>query len=185
MAACGISSGAAVSEEPKSAIFADVALRDQEGQAVLVGQLHGKTLVLNFLFASCPSVCPLQTRELARLQQAIEPALRARVQFLSVSVDPVHDTPAVLKQFAAAHGARLDNWRFASAPPRDTALFTSRLGALDPRKPDDFSAHGTSIYLFDARGRLMQRYAGAPVDSQRLLRDIQQLDRLRGREPPT
>jgi protein SCO1/2 len=115
---------------------------------------------------------------LSNVQQRLSAALRKRVRFLSLSVDPENDTPGALKSFAIANGADLSGWSFVRASLDDTHALTTELAAFDARAPGPAapSGHTTATYLFDGHGRLMQRYAGIPLDVPRLAREIEQLD---------
>lgn len=171
--------GEHASSDAAPAALMNLALRDQHGAPLPSEAFAGKTLVLNFIFTRCGSVCPLQTRELARVQRSIPESLQSQVRFLSVSVDPEHDTPLALQRFAATNEIALGNWSLATAPLDATRRLTLQLGAIDTREGSLLpAAHGTAVYLFDRRGRLMQRYAGAPLDRQRLIREIEQLTQL-------
>jgi protein SCO1 len=164
--------------------LAGIALQDQEGRALDAERLAGKLVVLSFMFTSCPRICPEQTRALADVQRGLSRDLRERVWFLSISIDPETDTPQRLKSFAKMNGSDLSSWSFAAGTPEATASLSSRLSVFDPRAqspgPGD---HGTALYLFDDRGQLRQRYAGAPLDRQRLRRELIDLDAL-GRGAP-
>jgi len=163
-------------------VLAGLALRDQDDRPFAPAQLRGRAVLVSFIFTRCPSICPTQVEALAAVRRALPDDLRARVALLSVSVDPAHDTPAALRRFAEIHDALQPGWSFVTAPGTDVDLLTRRLGALDPRPgaslPD---AHSTALYLFDADGRLVQRYAGAPVDRARLARELTDLDSRRRR----
>jgi protein SCO1/2 len=154
------------------------ALTDQEGRALKAADFHEKLLVLSFFFSSCPTVCPVGTRALANVQHQLSAALRQRVRFVSLSVDPENDTPEALKKFAMANGADLGGWSFVRASLDDTHALMTELAAFDARDggPIAPSGHTTATYLFDGHGRLMQRYAGSPLDVPRLVREIEQLD---------
>lgn len=168
------------------ALLSSVKLRDQSGAALSSQSFTDKVLVLNFMFTSCPQVCPRQARELVQVQQALPDALKSKVRFLSVSVDPENDTPAALQQFAAETGINLENWSLAAASPEATHKLALELKAIEPSAGSALpAAHGTSIYLFDRRGRLMQRYMGKPLDRQRLVREIEQLTRLEATDART
>lgn len=82
-----------------------VMLVDQAGEPVaLASVLDGDEPVLvNFLFASCPATCPVATAIVANMRQALGPEGRA-LRILSISIDPAHDTPAVLQAYARRHG---------------------------------------------------------------------------------
>jgi protein SCO1 len=159
--------------------LAGIALRDQEGRALEPDRLAGKLVVLNFMFSSCPRVCPEQTRALAEVQRGLPRDVLARVWFLSISIDPENDTPERLKSFARTNGADLASWSFLVGTLEGTRSLSSRLSVFDPRtsspQPGD---HATALYLFDDRGQLRQRYAGAPLDRQRLGRELAGLEAL-------
>jgi protein SCO1 len=161
-----------------SPALAAAALTDQDGRAVTLTDFRGKTLVFSFFFTSCPSVCPLETRALSDVQRRLPPALKERVRFVSLSVDPSHDTPDALKRFALANGADLSDWSFVRASELATRAVTKEFAAFDSSATADAapSGHTTAAYLFDGSGHLVQRYAGSPLDAPRLAREIEQLD---------
>lgn len=77
-------------------------LTNQDAQQVTNEDLRGKTWVVDFIFTRCPGPCPIMTSKMVALSKAVtSPDLR----FVSISVDPAFDTPAVLKQYAEARGA--------------------------------------------------------------------------------
>jgi protein SCO1 len=158
--------------------LASAALTDQEGRRVKLSDFAGKTLVLNFLFASCPSVCPRETRALSEVQRSLPPGLEPRVRFVSVTVDPDNDTPETLKKFATDHFADLRSWSFVRASGSETSALLREMGALAGNPPAQAApaGHTTSVYLFDGSGRLKQRYAGSPLDVARLAREIAAVD---------
>jgi cytochrome oxidase Cu insertion factor (SCO1/SenC/PrrC family) len=180
LALCGpvACKNAASSELPQSPL-AGVLLTDQEGAPLQAEAYQGKVLVLNFMFTSCPVVCPRQTRGLSEVQRALPKEVRDRVRFLSISVDPENDTPVAMKRFALEQGVTLRGWSFARSSAEGTRTLTNRLGVFDVRQASPAPAgHTSAVYLFDSRGRLMQRYAGMLSDAPRLAREIQQVDKL-------
>jgi len=85
------------------------ALTDQNGRRVSDGDFAGKYRLVYFGFTFCPDVCPVDMATLAaglRRFEAADPARAARVQPIFITVDPVRDTPAVLRQFVAAFHPR-------------------------------------------------------------------------------
>lgn len=158
--------------------LSSAALTDQAGAARRFSDFQGKSVVLNFFFASCPSVCPRETRALAEVQRRLSPALSSRVQFLSLTVDPDNDTNEKLQAFARDNGADQSNWAFVRATALATTALTKELAVFaGPAQAQAAPVgHGTSVYLFDGRGHLMQRYAGSPLDGARLARELEQLD---------
>ena len=84
----------------------DFQLKNQLGQTISWENLKGKIIVADFFFTRCPVICPQMTRNMKRLQEAVKNNNRAGsrdpdfVQFLSITVDPSHDSVAQLKKFA-------------------------------------------------------------------------------------
>jgi protein SCO1 len=159
--------------------FVGMKLQDQEGRPLDFARWRGRIVLINFVYTGCSTSCPVQTRALADMQRQLPVSLRSRVQLLSVSLDPLQDTPATLKDFAKRMGADLSNWSFATGRPQDVERLSQALRLFRPgaevRKPDD---HSTALWLVDPKGELRMRYAGNTPDVPRLLREIAALDAL-------
>ena len=97
--------------------FPDASVVNQRGEAVHfhADLIKGKTVVIDFVFTSCTIVCRPLTRNLQKVQAGLGKETLSDVQFVSVSVDPVHDTPAVLASFAQAFRIA-PNWSFITGP---------------------------------------------------------------------
>src|SRR5262249_51620943 len=87
-------------------------LTSQDGKPVALADLRGKVVAVAFMYTGCPDICPLLTDKMARVQDELGAAFGAKVAFVSITLDPEHDTPAVLKDYAKAWGAKLDAWLF-------------------------------------------------------------------------
>jgi cytochrome oxidase Cu insertion factor (SCO1/SenC/PrrC family) len=156
----------------------NIELIDQDGRDVGASSLSGQVLVLSFMFTSCPTVCPKLTRLLADTRAQLPDDVRDRVRFLSVSVDPDNDAPEALKAFAKRHGADVPEWRFVRVHEQDLQILASRLVVFEPGTPRGPAAHNLTLYLFDRRGRLVQRYSGTTTQPEQLAREIVALDGL-------
>jgi protein SCO1/2 len=170
--ALGLAGGAGAQPAP----LAGLQLQDHRLQPLGAPQLAGRPVLLHFVFAGCTRVCPLQLQELRQLHEALPPAVRARVRFLSVTVDPLSDTPASLADFARRQGVDRPGWHFVSGAPAQVHRLLDRLQAFDPRAaapvPDD---HRDALYLYAPDGRLLQRFRGTPVDRVRLADELTRL----------
>jgi protein SCO1/2 len=100
---------------PHVARVPQFALHDQNARALSPEQLRGDVWIANFMFTSCPDVCPFLTSKMSGVRTQLAP-VRDQLHFVSFSVDPEHDTPAVLKQYAQKHGADQPDWSFLTGP---------------------------------------------------------------------
>jgi protein SCO1/2 len=170
--------GATVRSTSSPAGAAGDGLLNQHGEPFSMARLHGKSVVLNFVFTHCPGICPLQTQALRRVRAALPEPVRERVHFVSVSVDPERDTPQALAAFAARQGVSDEGWTFVTGPaPRLTALGDDYFVRALPAGAGPLD-HRTEVRLINAKGELMQTYAGNPLDEPRLAREIQTVDAL-------
>lgn len=152
-----------------------VRLLRQDGAPLLADSLRGKTVLLNFAFTACSTTCPGTTQQLRQLQQALA-AQSAHIEFVTVSVDPLSDTPAVLQRYAQAQGVDFKHWQWLTGEPAQVQRLIQHFGALqaDSRKPED---HLTSLFLIDGFGRVIGRLSGAPVNLERTQRELLDVDR--------
>jgi protein SCO1/2 len=92
------------------------ALTDHNKQPVTRDSLLGKVWVANFMFTSCPTICPRLTAKMATLQAPLLD--NEDVRFVSFSVDPETDTPEKLSAFATKHGVTSPRWLFVTGDPK-------------------------------------------------------------------
>jgi protein SCO1 len=150
-------------------------LVDQEGQPFSFGSLENQTVLVNFIFTVCPTVCPIQTQALIGIQQALSPALKTRVRLVSITVDPDRDSAQVLKRFAQAMGADFSNWTFVTGAASELKWLYRYYSVGVRATGDGLYDHQVGVYLVDAKGRVMQKYAGT-IDKPRLLREVGEVD---------
>lgn len=104
-------------------------LRDQTGAPLTAAVLDGRYTVVTFVFTRCPvpEFCPLLMRKFRQLQDELRGVdLRHPVQLLSVTIDPAHDTPEVLRAYGEAAGADFDHWRFATGDVEEVLELTRK-----------------------------------------------------------
>jgi protein SCO1/2 len=147
MGVMGLGIGALIWQEPKAQLWPgessgrlpvygsvpDFTLIDQNNQPFHKTDLVGHIWIANFMFANCPDECPLMTAELAALQADLADVMELRL--VSITVDPEHDTPAVLSQYAVRFGADPERWFFLTGDkPTIYRLARDgfRLGIVDP-----------------------------------------------------
>lgn len=152
-------------------------LIDEEGRPFAFARFAKTTVLANFIFTSCPMKCPTQTQALVAVQRSLPPALRTRVRFVSITVDPARDSAAALKRYAVAMGADLASWSFVTGEASELdwlyRFFSVGVNAIADGQYD----HQMGAYLLDGQGRVMQRYTG-DIDKPRLLKEIGAVDAL-------
>lgn len=143
-------------------------LRDAEGNTVRLADFRRKkVVVLWFIYASCPDVCPLQSDRLAEVQKQVNKAnkgaMRDLVQFIAISTDPARDKPEILRAYGPAHGLDAHSWAFLTSgadKPEATRELADRYGLKFTRTEKDMFMHGTVTHIIDFEGRLRARFHG-------------------------
>lgn len=149
-------------------------LVDQAGRRVTLDDLRDRVLVVDFVYTECPGPCPIQTSQLVEVQRALPEALRERVHFVSISLDPAVDRPAVLERYARARGVDLSGWSFLTGEPDVVAPLVRAWGVGSLRRDDGTIDHTLLTFLVkDAR--VMDRYTMEDAREGRLLRDLVRL----------
>ena len=150
-------------------------LTAQDERRLSLGDLRGKVVVLTFIYTTCTDTCPLLTAKMASLQARLGADFPLRVSFVSVTVDPERDTPAMLKGYGTAHGARFDGWAFLTGTPAEIREVAKRYGIFYKKTPRGDVDHTFLTSLIDARGRLRVQYLGVRFDPTELLNDVRSL----------
>ena len=157
-----------------------VSLMAQDGKRLSLKELRGKVVAVTFIYASCADTCPLLTAKMAGLQAALGADFGPKVFFLSITVDPERDTPAVLQRYAQAHGANLAGWAFLTGTPSEIRQVARRYGVYYRKTPRGDVDHTFLTSLVDQSGTLRVQYLGVRFDPDELLRDLQTLVRGEG-----
>ncbi len=123
---------------------------NQLGKQVTLDDLKGKIIVMNFFFTRCPSICPGLTRNMKKLQESFVKN-DSIVQFVSVTVDPVHDSVPQLRKFAEQYKANHDTWWFVTgdkAALKEFALKEMKANVADTEVDTAF-VHTENFFLLD------------------------------------
>jgi protein SCO1 len=151
------------------------ALTAQDGKPVALQDFRGKVLAVNFIYTSCPDICPLLTAKMAKVQDELGADFGPRVDFVSITLDPENDTPEVLKNFAEAFEAKPAGWSFLTGAPAAIAAVIRQYGVVAVKNPDGGIDHTELTSLIDRRGMLRVQYAGVAFDPEELKHDLQSL----------
>lgn len=146
------------------AVVTDGRFVDEEGRARQLSDWSGDAVALTFMYTRCPlpNFCPLMDRQFKAVQDMIkaDDALRGHVRLLSVSFDPEHDTPDVLKAHAAALGADPDLWRFVTGTPAEVDRFGAQFGVSIIREDPREIVHNLRTAVLDGDRRLVVVFNG-------------------------
>jgi len=153
----------------------DFALTTQDGARLSLKDLHGKVVVVTFIFASCADTCPLLTAKLAALAPRVTTNGVSPVRFVAITVDPERDTPDVLKAYARGHGANGAEWAFLTGRPAEIREVARRYGVYVKKTERGDIDHTFLTSLVDQQGVLRVQYMGVRFDPEELLRDLRGL----------
>jgi protein SCO1/2 len=130
--------------------FPNVPLTTQDGKTVRFYDdlLKGKSVAINVIFTTCTDVCPLETANLVRLTKLLGDRVGKDVHFYSISIDPMRDTPPVLKAYAEKFGAGGPGWLFLTGKPEDIKLLTKKLALVRDRdNPTSRESHHAAYLM--------------------------------------
>jgi protein SCO1 len=137
----------------------DFSLTERSGQTISRANLRGKVWVASFLFTRCCTGCPQITATLAQLQKELQG--QTDVVLVSFSVDPEHDTPQALNDYAKEWGADAKRWLFLTGKQADIYRLIKESFHLavqqnegPARTPGNEVTHSNRLMLVDRRGRI-------------------------------
>lgn len=148
--------------------FTDTPLLDQNGdvQRFYSDALHNRVVLLNVIFTSCNDACPLITRKLKEVRELLGDKADG-ITFISLTSDPLRDTPAVLKAYTLKQGADDPHWLFLTGDKVQMDLVLGRIGQIVPT-PEQ---HSTQLIVGDVANKRWSKIrpdAPAAAIAQRL-----------------
>lgn len=129
-------------------------LIDQTGKPFTLQSLQGRPLIVTFVSAHCQDACPLVNAQFSEAAARIaQQGLSTRL--LTITLDPQHDPPSVMRALARRFDANPRYWLVASGPPNDVDAVLNAYGVVaKPGKSGYRELHTTFVYAFNARGTL-------------------------------
>lgn len=152
-------------------------LVDADGTPVALSAFADRIVVMHFIYASCPDVCPLHAEKIAEIQEMVsQTPMKDRVQFVSITTDPANDTPDVLKDYGPMHGLDPTNWVFLTAGPDQGEDTTRNLvqayGHKFTKTEEGLQVHGIVTHVIDRGGRWAANFHGLEFDPLNLVRYV-------------
>jgi len=153
------------SDLPKLFPVPNAALLNEKGQPFRLDANKGFVTVYDFIYTNCSGTCPMMTASMRRLTPKVPKD--AQVRFVSISVDPARDTPAVLRDYAM-HVRNDDRWTFLTGDRntiRDLSINGFKLAAGDPGPNGDPLLHSSKFAVADKSGTIREYYGGTDGDA--------------------
>jgi protein SCO1 len=136
----------------------DFALYDQEGRVFQSARFRGKQVMLNFIYTRCPdaTMCSAATIKMTTAQRLAREAGVSNIEFVSITLDPAYDTPAILKEYAALRNIDTGNFSFLTGPEKAIKDLLVQFGVIAEFE-NDFLKHTLSTLLVDENGKIAHR----------------------------
>jgi protein SCO1/2 len=153
---------------------------NQDGKEISHRDYQGKVFVADFFFTTCPSICPMLSSQMSRLQSLTKKeSLENDVMFLSHTVDPNHDLPDTLKKYATDLGADFSNWNFVTGSAEEI-YWQAENGYMLTAFPSDSAEggffHTDKIALIDRQMHIRGLYDGTSTkEVDKLFEDLKLL----------
>jgi protein SCO1 len=161
----------------------EFALVNQDGKIIHLSSYHGKVLLVTFIYTRCPlpDFCPRMNENFHAVQKLLQevPGATERAEFLSISFDPEHDTPAVLKHYASlykksAPGEKSFAWQFAAPSTKDLPELAQFFGLV--YQPEQAQiVHSLSTTVIGPDGKVQKWYADnewTPADAAQAISSL-------------
>jgi protein SCO1/2 len=151
--------------------FPNVVLTTQDGKKVHFYDdvLKGKSVVIDLIYTECQDSCPLETARLVQVQKILGDRVGKDIFFYSISIDPKHDTPKVLREYAEKYHVG-PGWTFLTGKKDDIDLVSKKLGLYSDPDPNDRDGHTPSVLIGNEPGGQWMR--NAATDNPRFLANM-------------
>jgi len=134
-----------------------VQLTDQDGRSQPLAAHRGRPQLVTMFYSSCQMVCPMIIDTMRLTRNALDPAVRSRIDLLAVSFDPQRDDVATLRDYADKRKLDSKIWTLARAEPAQVRQLSGVLGLQYRQLPDGEFNHSSELILLDADGRIAAR----------------------------
>lgn len=138
---------------------------NQDSVLVKSTDMKDKIWIADFFFTTCPSICPVMTKNLKKLNANLSD-LKDHLQFISFSINPDHDTPKALIEYINYHKIKADNWQFLSGDEEEThelGINNFQIFAGRDDEADGGYAHSGAFTLVDKEGYVRGVYLGTDM----------------------
>ena len=137
----------------------NLTLTNQYGQQVPLASLKGKPVLFDFIYTSCPGPCQLLTQHMKLIANKLGPSLGPKVSLVSITVDPEHDRPDRLRDYARAFDANIKGWYFLTGSPAQIDEVMRRFRLERSRESNGEIDHVLGYFLVGPDGHPIVEYS--------------------------
>ncbi len=149
-----------------------IKLLDQHNQPVVLSSFKGKTVLVDFIYTSCPGPCLTETQKMAKVADRLAQKLGNQVVLLSITVDPEHDNPAQLLEYVKKQDVDRPGWLFLTGAPSTIDNVLKNFKLIRRREEDGSVDHIIGVFLLGPDGREIREYNGEILNADRITADI-------------
>ncbi len=172
----------------KERFQSDVIFIDHNGNEFSFSDQNGKVLLVSYIYTNCPDICHIITKKMDLLKSdLIKQGIDKDVVYVSISIDPQHDTPERLAEHIKHMKFDTTNWYFLTGSIGTVYKFIATAGIFPKREakpngseePSDYLkyiiSHRDRISLVDQNGYIIKHYKGTTMDYNTIIADIKSL----------
>jgi protein SCO1 len=149
-----------------------IKLLDQHNKPVMLSSLKGKAVVVDFIYTSCPGPCLTETLKMAKVADRLSKELGTKVELVSITVDPEHDHPGQLLDYAQKQGVDRPGWLFLTGSPDAIDNVLSNFKLIRQREEDGTVDHIIGVFLLGPDGHELREYNGEILKADSIQTDV-------------
>jgi len=149
-----------------------ITLIDQNNHPVQLASLRGKPILMDFFYTSCPGPCLMLTARMRSIANHLGPDLGTKAWLVSVTVDPEHDRPSVLRDYIKEQGASRPGWLFLTGTPAEVEQLMGRFKLVRQREADGSVDHVLEFFLVGPKGHPEVQYLANQVMPAKVAGDL-------------
>lgn len=147
----------------------NIPLETATGATVRLDTYRGHPTLISMFYASCPTACPMLVKDIQAIEDKLDPAARANLRVLLVSLDPSNDDAVMLAEAADRYGIDTDRWTLARTAPEHVRTLAALLSVQYRDLPNGEMNHSSILTALDEQGRIQAQMEGLGRDPGPLL----------------
>ncbi len=156
----------------------DVAMQTLDGKPFVFSQTKGKVKLVEFIYTRCPDICPTTTVKMVELQNILKQKgmFGNPVEFVTITIDPQHDTPELLRAYADNLKADTKGWTFVRGTEAETKKLTEAFKFYSEPLDSGLLSHSSTTYLLDQQNQVQKTFGmGIGLDANEVLTSLEEL----------